>query len=151
MEGFAPRRFAAGAIIQAMEIILYLPATFLLLILGQFLVNRYWQGLNNIPGPWLASTTNIWRLFVTLGRRPEVLHKKLHKRYGDFVQMGPNFVSITDWETVKQIWSPNSGYSKVRLPRNQASMLNEDTVRYVPGTASCCPWKSLTESLQCHR
>jgi hypothetical protein len=93
----------------------YLAAAFLSLIFGQLLVNRYFQGLNNIPGPWLASTTNLWRFFVNLGRRPEVLHKKLHEYYGHVVRMGPNFVSITDLEAVKKIWSPNSGFFKVSL------------------------------------
>ncbi|KAN0110853.1 pisatin demethylase [Hyaloscypha variabilis] len=99
----------------------YLAVTFLSLIFGQLLVNRYCQGLNHIPGPWLASTTNLWRFFATLGRRPEVLHKKLHKDYGDVVRMGPNFVSITDLEAVKKIWSPNSGFFKSDLyPVQQA-------------------------------
>jgi hypothetical protein len=97
----------------------YLAVTFLSLIFGQLLVNRYCQGLNHIPGPWLASTTNLWRFFATLGRRPEVLHKKLHKDYGDVVRMGPNCVSITDLEAVKKIWSPNSGFFKVSLPGNK--------------------------------
>jgi hypothetical protein len=96
------------------------PLAFLLLFFGQLLVNIYWQGLNSIPGQWLASTTNIWRLLVTMGRRPEVLHKNLHVKYGDFVRMGPNFVSITYLETVKNIFSR---CLKVRLPRNNVSWL----------------------------
>ncbi|KAE9372699.1 pisatin demethylase [Stipitochalara longipes BDJ] len=95
-----------------MDTILYLSTSFLSIVIGQLLINKYYQGLNNIPGPWLASTTNLWRVLLTLGRRPEVVHKKLHKKYGDVVRMGPSFVSITDLETVKRIFSPNSGYIK---------------------------------------
>jgi hypothetical protein len=85
---------------------------------GRLLMNKYGHGLKEIPGPWLASYTNLWRLLVTWGRRPEVAHKMLHKKYGDVVQMGPNFVSITDLDAVKKIFSPNSGYIKARFFSN---------------------------------
>jgi hypothetical protein len=98
-----------------MNMIFFLLAAFLSIAFSQLWVNRYCQGLNNIPGPWLASSTNLWRLFLILGRRPEVVHKDLHRKYGDVVRMGPNFVSITDLETVKRIFS-NPEYRKVSLP-----------------------------------
>ena len=37
---------------------------------------------------------------------------KLHKQYGDVVRMGPNMVSITEWEGIKKVYAVNSGYNK---------------------------------------
>jgi hypothetical protein len=93
--------------------------------IGQLFINKYSQGLKNIPGPWQASFTNLWRFFVALGRRPEVVHKRLHRKYGDVVRMGPNFVSITDLETVKKIFSPNSGYIKVSVLTRMEKVLTK--------------------------
>lgn len=64
-----------------------------------------------MPGHWLASCTNPWR-------HPEVVHKRLHKKYGDVVWIGSNFVSTTDLETVKIFFS-NSGNVKVVLLSSQ--------------------------------
>jgi hypothetical protein len=69
--------------------------------------------------PWMASCTNPWRLFATLGRHPEVVHKRLHKKYGDVVRMGSNFMSTTDLEKVKKIFFPNSGNVKLILLASQ--------------------------------
>lgn len=105
-------------IIGTMDMFLFLSALFFLLAISQVLINRYFQGLTDIPGPWLASTTNLWRLFVTLSRRGELTHMKLHRKYGDVVRMGPNFVSITDLETVRKIFSSSGEYRKVSLIAN---------------------------------
>ena len=55
---------------------------------------------------------------MTLSRRGELTHMKLHRKYGDVVRMGPNFVSITDLETVRKIFSSSGEYRKVSLIAN---------------------------------
>ncbi|RSL89717.1 hypothetical protein CEP52_014809 [Fusarium oligoseptatum] len=81
-------------------------------ILLRLLVNKYGQGLNNIPGPWLAGFTDLWRLFIVRGRRAQEVHIELHKKYGPMVRLGPRAVSVADPEAIKIIYSPSSGYSK---------------------------------------
>ncbi|EEU34711.1 uncharacterized protein NECHADRAFT_97459 [Fusarium vanettenii 77-13-4] len=72
----------------------------------------YGQGLNKIPGPWLAGFTDLWRLFIVRGRRAQEVHIELHKKYGPMVRLGPRAVSVADPEAIKIIYSPSSGYSK---------------------------------------
>ncbi|KAL6366194.1 hypothetical protein LRP88_00291 [Fusarium phalaenopsidis] len=72
----------------------------------------YGQGLNKIPGPWLAGFTDLWRLFIVRGRRAQEVHIELHKKYGPMVRLGPRAVSVADPEALKIIYSPSSGYSK---------------------------------------
>ncbi|KAF5024142.1 hypothetical protein F66182_3776 [Fusarium sp. NRRL 66182] len=79
----------------------------------RLLYNKYGQGLNSVPGPWLAGFTDLWRLFVVRGRRAQEVHIELHKRYGPAVRLGPRSVSIADTEALKVIYSPSTGYSKV--------------------------------------
>ncbi|KAI8654409.1 hypothetical protein NCS56_01398200 [Fusarium sp. Ph1] len=81
-------------------------------ILLRLLVNKYGQGLNKIPGPWLAGFTDLWRLFIVRGRRAQEVHIELHKKYGPMVRLGPRAVSVADPEALKIIYSPSSGYSK---------------------------------------
>ncbi|WAO96068.1 Hypothetical protein NCS54_01372900 [Fusarium falciforme] len=81
-------------------------------ILLRLLVNKYGQGLNKIPGPWLAGFTDLWRLCIVRGRRAQEVHIELHKKYGPMVRLGPRAVSVADPEAIKIIYSPSSGYSK---------------------------------------
>ncbi|UPK95858.1 hypothetical protein LCI18_006793 [Fusarium solani-melongenae] len=81
-------------------------------ILLRLLVNKYGQGLNKVPGPWLAGFTDLWRLFIVRGRRAQEVHIELHKKYGPMVRLGPRAVSVADPEAIKIIYSPSSGYSK---------------------------------------
>lgn len=77
--------------------------------------NRYHNGLNRYPGPFLASLTDWWRFVDVWGRRPEVTHRALHKKYGDVVRLGPNSLSFADPKALKTIYGLNKGFIKVRL------------------------------------
>ena len=89
-----------------------IPFLLLTTLITYLIYNKYARGLNNIPGPRLAGYTNLWRLSLARTRRYEVGHLQLHQKYGDVVRMGPSFVSISDWEAIKKIFAPNSGFIK---------------------------------------
>ncbi|KAI1304020.1 cytochrome P450 [Xylaria venustula] len=74
--------------------------------------NRYHNGLNKYPGPFLASLTDIWRLREVWGRQFEVTHRKLHDQYGDVVRLGPNTLSFADPKALKTIYGLNKGFIK---------------------------------------
>jgi hypothetical protein len=78
--------------------------------------NKWCYGIQRIPGPWLAAYTNLWRFIIVWNRHPEIHHVKLHRQYGDIVRLGPNVVSVTDIDAVKQIYALNSGFIKVMNP-----------------------------------
>lgn len=77
--------------------------------------NRYRNGLNKYPGPFLASLTDWWRLIDVYGRRSELTHRALHKKYGDVVRLGPNTLSFSDPSALKSIYGLNKGFVKVSL------------------------------------
>lgn len=79
------------------------------------LKNRYHNGLNKHPGPFLASLTNWWRFFDVYGRRADITHQALHKKHGDVVRLGPNLLSFADPKALKVIYGLNKGFIKVRL------------------------------------
>lgn len=93
----------------------------LLLTLFKIAVNKFRGGLAHIPGPWLASCSDLWRLCVVWGRRPEVTHIQLHEKYGPIVRIGPRAVSVGDPEAIKIIYGPNSGFIKVR-PKEEKTL-----------------------------
>jgi hypothetical protein len=77
--------------------------------------NRYHNGLNKYPGPFLASLTDWWRFFDVYRRRPERTHIELHKKYGPVVRLGPNTLSFSDPDALKTIYGLNKGFIKVRV------------------------------------
>ncbi|SPQ23280.1 5856bdeb-a5c9-4d37-ae5b-558ab71ed232 [Thermothielavioides terrestris] len=84
----------------------------LAVVLAWLLRNRYYNGLNKYPGPFLASLTDWWRFFDVYGRRPERSHIALHKKYGPVVRLGPNTLSFSDPEALKTIYGLNKGFIK---------------------------------------
>jgi hypothetical protein len=83
------------------------------IIIAWLVRNRYHNGLNKYPGPFLASITDGWRFWDVLGRRSEVTHQKLHAKYGDIVRLGPNMLSFADPNVMKTIYGLNKGFIKV--------------------------------------
>ncbi|KAK5081206.1 hypothetical protein LTR05_008000 [Lithohypha guttulata] len=74
---------------------------------------RFRPGLRNIPGPFLASLTNFWRLYdVSKGSHYQTLID-LHRKHGsDLIRIGPNTVSVADPEAVKTIYGLKKGFNK---------------------------------------
>lgn len=87
-------------------------AVFLLFGISRLLLNRY-NRLSRIPGPWLASCTNLWRFALTWTEKAEATHIKLHAQHGDVVRLGPNLVSVTDVDAIKKIYGAGTSYEKV--------------------------------------
>ncbi|KAL2021696.1 hypothetical protein VTK56DRAFT_6788 [Thermocarpiscus australiensis] len=87
-------------------------AAVLAVVLAWLTRNRYHNGLNKYPGPFLASLTDWWRFFDVYRRRPERSHIALHKKYGPVVRLGPNTLSFADPEALKTIYGLNKGFIK---------------------------------------
>lgn len=86
--------------------------TLVILVVSRALFNRYGRGIAHIPGPFLASCTDLWRVFVVWGRRPELEHIRLHERHGPLVRLGPRAVSVSDPAAIQIIYALNSGFVK---------------------------------------
>ena len=78
---------------------------------------RYMSGLRHIPGPFVASTTNLWRLYDVSKDHHQDTLIRLHRQYAsDVVRVGPNTVSIASPEAVKTIYGLRNVMPKVCSP-----------------------------------
>ncbi|KAJ9660306.1 hypothetical protein H2198_002614 [Neophaeococcomyces mojaviensis] len=89
---------------------------FILALVIYFTRIRFRSVLRTIPGPFIASFTNWWRLYdVSRGLHQETL-VRLHREYAsDLVRVGPNVVSVADPEAMKLIYGLNKGFSKSKF------------------------------------
>ncbi|KAF5250384.1 hypothetical protein FANTH_4417 [Fusarium anthophilum] len=82
------------------------------IIVGKAVYNKYAYGLARVQGPALAGYTDLWRLFLVWGCRPEQKHIALHERYGSIVRLGPRCVSISDPAAIKIIYTIKTNFVK---------------------------------------
>jgi cytochrome P450 len=71
------------------------------------------QRLRKIPGPFLASVTDIWRSYWMRQGEYTLFVDKLHKKYGKLVRLGPNYVSVSDPAAVSTVYGTNPVWIKV--------------------------------------
>ena len=83
------------------------------LLLFWFARNRYKPGLRSIPGPFLASISDLW-YFVHCCRRRHTREWEIHQRYrSTLVRVGPNMVSCSDPEDMRVIYGLKRLFPKV--------------------------------------
>ncbi|KAL8931153.1 MAG: hypothetical protein Q9208_000257 [Pyrenodesmia sp. 3 TL-2023] len=92
-------------------------------------VQWFTSPLRKIPGPWIASLTNIWRLRNGLSGREEMIYMELHEKYGPVVRAGPDLVLVNDPEPLSTIyrWDRGGGLGAL-LKLSKVSMLSMDSV-----------------------
>ena len=74
---------------------------------------RYRRGLRNVPGPFLASISNIDRVWSCAKGLQMNYHLKLHDKYGPLVRTGPNHVSFADSSLINLVYDTKSRFYKV--------------------------------------
>jgi hypothetical protein len=87
----------------------------LICIVLYILYIRYGRSdLRSIPGPFLASVSNLYRVHAQWSQQgiPNLI--ALHEKHGTFVRYGPNMVSINDGEAIAEIYGIGKGFVKVR-------------------------------------
>ncbi|KAH8155660.1 uncharacterized protein LAJ45_00670 [Morchella importuna] len=106
-----------------------------LAIIGLFIIClyclkwRYRSGLRSIPGPFLASITNLYRFFDAWSWKCQDNQLALHEKYGKFVRYGPNLVSISDPEAIQVIYTINKGFVKSPLYKVFFVLSNGKTIQ----------------------
>lgn len=91
---------------------------FVVVTVSVLIANFYlrYQRLKNVPGPFLASFTDVWRAYAhNFGSLSNTL-LQLHEKYGPLVRIGPNSVSVSDPAAVRVIYSNHGLFKKVRRP-----------------------------------
>lgn len=88
----------------------------LLAIIGLFhlLRIRYRSDFKSIPGPFLASFSNLDRIWSCATGQQMKYHLALHEKYGPFVRVGPNHVSFSDVGLIPVVYGVGSGFEKVK-------------------------------------
>jgi hypothetical protein len=87
------------------------PGTFLVFLLVLPLIYLFcqqvylWFQLRSAPGPFLASTSNIWRAYNQYTGQLRVKLLDLHVRHGPIVRYGVNSISINDPDAIQTIYT----------------------------------------------
>jgi hypothetical protein len=84
----------------------------------RFIYLRYLHPYGDIPGPFLATISPLWKVRGALNG---TLHKDItaaHRKYGPIFRISPDEVSISDPEAIKVIYAHGAGFTKVRNPLN---------------------------------
>lgn len=76
------------------------------------IVTRYRAGLRRIPGPFLASISNLDRVWSCLAGEQMNYHLKLHEKYGPLVRIGPRHVSFSDGSLIPMVYGINTRFWK---------------------------------------
>ncbi|KIW40987.1 uncharacterized protein PV06_06586 [Exophiala oligosperma] len=88
------------------------------------LTQRYQPYLRSIPGPFLASFTDLWRFVKVNQLRFELTLQELHDRYGDLVRVGPNCISVGDPREIRQIYGISRLFQKSEYYRVAQPLIN---------------------------
>ncbi|OQV01806.1 hypothetical protein CLAIMM_07097 [Cladophialophora immunda] len=70
------------------------------------------RDLRSIPGPFLASVSNLYRLVMVLRGQSHWETIKLHQKHGNYVRLGPNFVSVSDPDALPIVYGIAKGFRK---------------------------------------
>ncbi|PCH44767.1 cytochrome P450 monooxygenase [Wolfiporia cocos MD-104 SS10] len=91
-------------------LLLLIPAAVLAVHFVPYLLDPH--GIRSYPGPFLAKLSDAWLGWVAAkGHRSEVVHQ-LHQRYGTFVRIAPNHVSISDPDALSEVYAHGNGTMK---------------------------------------
>ncbi|KAJ6005490.1 hypothetical protein N7451_003434 [Penicillium sp. IBT 35674x] len=114
------------------------------------LSRKYGTSIKDVPGPFVASFSSLWRVYHLVKGHSEDEILKLHKKHGHFVRIAENEVSVSHPDAVKQVLQANIAkgtfYSMFSLPDyhyvNQMSEL--DPTRHIQKTRNLSAGFSLT-------
>lgn len=102
--------FASSSLYGERSVYTAIPFLFVLFALWLY---RTWKKQSRIPGPFLASISNIPRLLWARSGSAHETHIRLHEKYGSLVRLGPNSVSVGDPREISKIYGIRSSFGKV--------------------------------------
>lgn len=86
------------------------------LILFSLLRNAFRPGLTDVPGPFLAKFSNLWRLYTTWRQTFKDDIPVLHRKYkSSLIRIGPNLVSCSDPRVIDSIYGFHNEMMKVGM------------------------------------
>lgn len=79
------------------------------------LYKKYSSPLRKYPGPWLASTTRLWKVISAASTHTHLDHIDLHKKYGPIVRIAPDEVSLSSPEAARTLLSAGKRLHKTKF------------------------------------
>ena len=93
-----------------------LPSVVVVLLTLTLLIRRLLSPLSRLPGPFLTRITSLPLIYQEFSSNRRLYIHSLHQKYGPVVRIGPNEVSFTSLDALKEIYtSGGSGYDKTEL------------------------------------
>ncbi|KAI0401942.1 cytochrome P450 [Xylaria palmicola] len=77
--------------------------------------NAFFHPLARYPGPWLARSTLIWRIWQATRGHFHTAVDEAHKKYGPVVRVSPNELSFASASSVKDIYGHPTEPSQARI------------------------------------
>ncbi|KAI1130704.1 putative benzoate 4-monooxygenase cytochrome P450 [Nemania abortiva] len=71
-----------------------------------------WWRLRHIPGPFLASITNLQRMLWVTTKWSHVILQDTHEKYGEVARIGPNMASFSNPEAIPTVYTTKPGFPK---------------------------------------
>ena len=88
----------------------------LILSIAFYIGQGLFTPLAKIPGPWYTQFTSLWIKYQEFTANRRVSVNLLHRRYGPVVRLGPNEISFTSLDAIKEIYaSGGSGHDKTEF------------------------------------
>ncbi|KAK6524172.1 hypothetical protein TWF694_005832 [Orbilia ellipsospora] len=72
----------------------------------------YFSPISKIPGPWYAALSSVWLYQRYIRGGTIFVMDELHERYGPYVRVAPNIVSVADLHSVTKIHSVKDVFIK---------------------------------------
>ncbi|KAK6540600.1 hypothetical protein TWF694_007995 [Orbilia ellipsospora] len=98
-----------------------------------FILNAFYQlyfsPLAKVPGPWYTSISRLWLLSKALKGGVVFDIYQLHQKYGPFVRVAPNEISVADIQSVNRIHDLNDIFPKAKIYETMGAGLDSITVK----------------------
>ena len=115
---------------EALSNAVRLAAIFLAGVYSNCLVFRaFFNPLNKFPGPWSTRMTKFAHCFRNAKFDAHQQFEKDHKKYGNFLRIGPNDLSVTDARGVQVISAPDSKCTKAPWYQGDYPLISLHTTR----------------------
>lgn len=99
-------------ILGAFSIWSLIPASTLFLAIVYYVSIKFRPGLRSIPGPLLASISDLDRIWSCALGSQMFYHVSLHDKYGPLVRVGPKHVMFSDASLIPKIYGISSKFMK---------------------------------------
>jgi tryprostatin B 6-hydroxylase len=105
--------FGNSAIYNASFNVAMVAGSWLLGVLGScFIWRAFFNPLNKFPGPWMARISKFYMSYLLRNMDAYYTLTELHAKYGQYVRLGPNDLSIVDPDAIPLAYGPNATVTK---------------------------------------